>query len=73
VSRSNSPKRRHHRKVETKILTCAESSKRCYGSRKQALAALNDVRSRPSAYTTLPTRVYRCGFCRRWHLTKSAA
>lgn len=71
MSRSNSPKRRRQDRPHNPKVTCADSGRKItYASRKRALTAMNRLRA-PDANTASspPTAVYRCQFCRGFHLT----
>lgn len=58
--------------------TCPVTGKNSYPSRKAALTELNRLRAHPpSTYglidgeATVPTAIYKCSECSKWHLTSS--
>ncbi|PRX65243.1 hypothetical protein B0I32_1072 [Nonomuraea fuscirosea] len=52
---------------------CKTSGKLCFVSRDEALRELRSIRANPDpvkhALGYMPTQVYQCGSCHRWHLS----
>ena len=71
MSRSDSTKRRRTPKPDKPIRVCHDSGgKLTFSNRKRALSEMNAVRARdPRGNGELPTAVYRCPWCRDWHMT----
>ncbi|MEI6207330.1 MAG: hypothetical protein WCP20_11140 [Desulfuromonadales bacterium] len=55
------------RERESQGRSCPEKGKSRYGNRKLALSAA----AHQSKYSGIELRVYKCGYCKDWHLTKS--
>lgn len=77
MSRSNSPKRRHSKKIGRKqnaFNVCPVTRKIKFPTKKMALGELNRIRKiKVAAGQEAPVRVYKCrekGCC-SYHLTKS--
>jgi hypothetical protein len=71
MSRSDSTSRRRTPKPDRPKDVCrASGGKLTYPRRKQALSAMNETRARdPRGNGELPVAVYRCPWCRGWHMT----
>lgn len=67
---SQGSKRRHNGKEHNPKELCEQSGRKVrYRTRKRALGSLNALRGPNSTTPTKPTAVYKCRYCKGWHLT----